>query len=60
MQEMAEITDQQIYNTFNMGIGMVVCVEEKDVEATIAQLESTGESCCVLGKTVNGSGVKLL
>jgi len=60
MQEMAEITDQQIYNTFNMGIGMVVCVDEKDVEATIAQLESTGESCCVLGKTVKGSGVKLL
>ncbi|MBO5328773.1 MAG: phosphoribosylformylglycinamidine cyclo-ligase [Clostridia bacterium] len=60
MQQMAEISDEQIYNTFNMGIGMVVCVDEKDVEATIAQLESTGESCCVLGKTVNGSGVKLL
>lgn len=60
MQQMAEITDEQIYNTFNMGIGMVVCVDEKDVEATVTQLESTGESCCVLGKTVNGSGVKLL
>ena len=60
MQQMAEISDEQIYNTFNMGIGMVVCIDEKDVEATIAQLESTGESCCVLGKTVNGSGVKLL
>lgn len=60
MQEKAEITDRQIYNTFNMGIGMVVCVEEKDVAATVAQLESTGESCAVIGKTVNGSGVTLL
>lgn len=60
MQEKAGITDAQIYNTFNMGIGMVVCVDEKDVAATIAQLESTGEKCAVIGKTVKGSGVKLL
>jgi phosphoribosylformylglycinamidine cyclo-ligase len=60
MQEKAGISDKQIYNTFNMGIGMVVCVDEKDVAATIAQLESTGESCVVIGKTVKGSGVTLL
>ena len=60
MQEKAALSNQQIYNTFNMGIGMVVCVDEKDVQATIAQLESTGESCAVIGKTVKGSGVKLL
>lgn len=60
MQKKAGISDSQIYNTFNMGIGMVVCVDEKDVAATIAQLESTGEKCAVIGKTVKGSGVKLL
>ena len=60
LQKKAGITDAQIYNTFNMGIGMVVCVSQENVEAAIAQLESTGEKCVVLGKTVNGSGVKLL
>ena len=60
MQEKAGITDAQIYNTFNMGIGMVVCVDERDIEATISQLESTGESCVVIGKTVKGKGVTLL
>lgn len=60
MQKRAEISDGQIYNTFNMGIGMVVCVAEKDVQATVAQLEATGESCAVIGKTVKGSGVKLV
>lgn len=60
LQKKAEITDAQIYNTFNMGIGMVVCVSQENVEAAIAQLESTGEKCVVLGKTVKGSGVKLL
>ena len=59
MVKKAKITKQQAYNTFNMGIGMVVCVAKKDVEATIAQLESTGESCVILGKTVRGSGVIL-
>jgi phosphoribosylformylglycinamidine cyclo-ligase len=60
MQQKAGISDSQIYNTFNMGIGMVVCVDQKDVQATIKQLESTGESCVVLGKTVKGNGVTLL
>lgn len=55
----AKLSKQQAYNTFNMGIGMVVCVAKKDAEATIAQLESTGESCVILGKTVKGSGVIL-
>ena len=59
MVKKAKITKEQAYNTFNMGIGMVVCVAKKDVEATIAQLESMGESCVILGKTVKGSGVKL-
>lgn len=60
MQRRAEISDEQIYNTFNMGIGMVVCVDKKDADKTIAQLKSTGEECVVLGKTVAGAGVKLI
>ena len=59
MVKKAKITKEQAYNTFNMGIGMVVCVSKNDVEATVSQLESTGESCVILGKTVKGSGVKL-
>ena len=57
MQKRAKLTKQQIYNT--MGIGMVVCVSKRDVEKTISQLESTGESCVILGKTCKGSGVIL-
>ncbi len=59
MQKKAKLTKEQMYNTFNMGIGMVLCVRKRDAEATIAQLESTGESCVILGKTVKGGGVKL-
>ncbi len=60
MQERAGITDGQIYNTFNMGIGMVVCVAPENVEAAMEQLRSTGEEVCILGKTVAGEGVTLI
>lgn len=60
MWEKSKLEKEQIYNTFNMGIGMVVCVAKKDVDAAIARLESTGEQCVVLGKTIKGSGVKLV
>ena len=59
MQKRARLSKQEIYNTFNMGIGMVVCVARRDAEKAIAQLESTGESCVILGKTCKGSGVIL-
>ena len=54
-----KIPERDMYNTFNMGIGMVVCVKKEDVQATVSQLEKTGEKCVVLGKTVKGSGVIL-
>ncbi len=59
MQEKAGIANEQIYNTFNMGIGMVVCVDKKDAAAAIAQLESTGERAYRIGETVAGKGVTL-
>ena len=59
MQKRAGITDEQIYNTFNMGIGMMVVVAPQDVEETLAQLKSTGEEVAIIGKTVAGKGVIL-
>ena len=60
MQEKSELSDEQIYNTFNMGVGMVVCVDKKDVAETIAALESTGECAYEIGETVQGKGVTIL
>lgn len=60
MQEKSGISDEQIYNTFNMGIGMVVCVSKRDAEKTMEILRSTGEECYVIGKAIKGSGVKLI
>ncbi|MBQ8342693.1 MAG: phosphoribosylformylglycinamidine cyclo-ligase, partial [Clostridia bacterium] len=54
MQKRAGITDEQIYNTFNMGIGMIVCVDPKDVDAAMESLKATGEDVVVIGKAVAG------
>ena len=60
LEKWGGVPHREMFNIFNMGIGMVVCVDKADVEKTIAQLESTGEQCAVIGRTVEGSGVKLI
>ena len=44
------IAEEMMYNTFNMGIGMVVAVDEKDVDATIKAMKEAGDEAFVVGK----------
>ena len=60
MREKSELADGQIYNTFNMGIGMVVCVDQADAQAAVRALEEMGERAWIIGKTVKGKGVSIL
>lgn len=61
MQEKAGIGDRQIYNTFNMGIGMVVAVAPEDAKAAADSLRASGEEVVEnLGRIVKGEGVTLL
>ena len=53
--EKGDIAEQMMYNTFNMGIGMVLAVDPADVDKTIAALESTGDKACVLGEVISGN-----
>ena len=55
LQKTGSITDQMMYNTFNMGIGMVLCVDSKDVDTTIEALTKAGETAYVIGECVNGA-----
>ena len=55
-----EITEQMMYNTFNMGIGMVVAVDPADVEKTMAAIRETGDTPYVIGSIEEGEkGVAL-
>jgi phosphoribosylformylglycinamidine cyclo-ligase len=55
------IEEKMMYNTYNMGIGMMVAVDKEDVDKTIAQVKLAGEEAYVVGKIVDGEkGVDLI
>lgn len=43
-----------MYNTFNMGIGFVLCVNEKDVSSIISSLKEMGEEAYEIGYVTSG------
>jgi phosphoribosylformylglycinamidine cyclo-ligase len=48
------VEEHVMYNTFNMGIGMVLAVDKKDADETLKALESAGEKAYVIGETAEG------
>ena len=54
------IEEHMMYNTFNMGLGMVIAVNPEDVETTMKAIEEAGDKCYVVGNIVEGDkGVDL-
>ena len=49
-----DIAEEMMYNTYNMGIGMVLAVDPADVEKTMKALEAAGETCYEIGKIEAG------
>ncbi len=46
------ISEHDMFNTYNMGVGMSVIVSEKDVDAALSVLKANGEDAYVIGKIV--------
>ena len=46
------IPEHDMFNTFNMGVGMVVCVAAEDADCAISVLQAAGEKAYVLGDLV--------
>ena len=51
---------RDMFNTFNMGVGMTVCVAPEDADKTIDLLTKAGETAYRLGELVEGDGEVLL
>ncbi len=61
MQKKGEIEDKMMYNTFNMGLGMVIAVDPADTDATLKAIEASGEKAWIVGSTEAGEkGVELV
>ena len=48
------VPERDMFNTYNMGVGMTVVVDAADVDAAIASLKASGEEAYVLGELVTG------
>ena len=60
MQKTGDIEEQMMYNTYNMGIGMVVAVDPADVEKTMAAMKEAGDTPYIIGQIEAGEkGVTL-
>ncbi|MGN1458301.1 MAG: phosphoribosylformylglycinamidine cyclo-ligase [Acutalibacteraceae bacterium] len=47
------IPERDMFNTFNMGVGMTVVVDKNDVDKAIAAIKAAGEDAYVLGELVD-------
>ena len=60
LAETGDITEQMMYNTYNMGLGMIVAVDPADVEKTMKAIEEAGDKPYVVGRIEAGEkGVTL-
>ena len=46
-----DIAEEMMYNTFNMGLGMVIAVDPEDKEKAVAAIEAAGETAYVVGRS---------
>jgi phosphoribosylformylglycinamidine cyclo-ligase len=49
IQEQGKLSDEVMYNTFNMGLGMVFAVAQQEAEKTLAAIENIGEKAYLVG-----------
>lgn len=59
LQEIAQIDDTKMCNTFNMGIGMVAVVDPAIAQSVVDELNSLGEKAYIFGEVTDKEGVVL-
>lgn len=60
MQKLGDIPTEKIYNTFNMGIGMVLAVDKNIADDVVKYLnKNEADSAVIIGEVVEGEGVLL-
>lgn len=61
LQEKGNIPEMDMYNTFNMGIGMIVAVDADKADAAVKCLEEAGERAYIIGELAEGEkGVEIV
>lgn len=60
MQSEGKLEEHMMYNTYNMGLGMVLATDSADADAAARAIESAGEKAYIIGETISSdAGVEL-
>ena len=61
IQKVGNISEHDMFNTFNMGVGMIAIVSEQDADKALATLKEAGEDAHVIGQVQEGQqGIEIL
>ena len=55
IQRVGGISEHDMYNTFNMGVGMLVAVDKNDADKALEVLKANGEDAVIIGEVVEGN-----
>ncbi|MBQ6540235.1 MAG: phosphoribosylformylglycinamidine cyclo-ligase, partial [Oscillospiraceae bacterium] len=55
-----DIPERDMYNTFNMGVGMSIIVPAEEADKAVEILKANGEDAYIMGETAEGEGVCLM
>ncbi len=59
ISQLGDVSEVNMFNTFNMGIGMVLAVSKEDADFVMKILKESGETVYQIGEIVKGEGVTL-
>ena len=60
LEKWGKVPHREMFNIFNMGIGMVVVLDQSEAAHAIEILESHGEKASVIGKVTSNEGVNII
>lgn len=59
IQKCGNIQETDMFSTYNMGVGMMMIVPEKEAESVVAALKEAGETADIIGEIIEGKGVAI-
>lgn len=57
LQRLSGLQEEEMYNVFNMGVGMILVVDPSDIDRTLAILKDNHEVASVIGQVVEQEGI---
>lgn len=60
IEKCGNIDRREMFSTYNMGVGMMMVVDEKDADAVVAALTEAGEKASIIGEIIQDNGEKVV